>query len=246
MIKKLCLFLLLIIQLIVSKSLFAATVKVYALEAMPFCGISEGKPVGIAVDILNKATDYGAPTFKLDFHTPWIRATRKIQESKDELIAIIPFTRSSIREDKYKWVAEIMATEYRFYTFGQFPPLKSISEINGEKIGVVHGHAIIPMLNEIGLSLDSGAKTAQKNAMKLLYKRVHIIADSDVIAMYSWKQIGQNANDLQIGPSIGDVKHVYIATGPNFPDEIAKSIFNAIEQMKKTGELQKIYDKWLY
>lgn len=233
------------IQLIIIKTLHAETVTVYALKAMPFCGVDEGKPVGIAVDILNRATELGAPHFEFNFDVPWIRATLRVQNSKDQLLAIIPFTRSNTREYKFKWVAEIMATEYRFYTYGQTSPIKSINEIKDKEIGVVHGHAIIPMLKTMGLKVDSGAKTAKKNAMKMLNKRFDILADSDVIALYSWKQIGQDTKELQSGPSIGDIKHVYIATGLSFPDDIARSIHTAIEKMRDTGELQTIYDKWL-
>lgn len=242
---RIILILLFLAQLTIGTNLFAATVDVYGLEAMPFCGVVDGNPVGIAVDVLNEATKHGAPNFKFTFDVPWPRATLRVQESKNKLVAIIPFTRSSPREDHFKWVAEIMSTEYRFYTYGRPSPIRSIDEIKDEKIGVVHGHAIIPMLEKMGLKFDSGAKTALKNAMKMEKKRVKIIADSDVISLYSWKQIGQNTKNLQQGPAIGEMKHVFIAAGLNFPDDVANSIFNAIEEMKNNGELQKIYDKWL-
>jgi len=244
-IKKASLIFFLFVQLMINKNLFAATISVYALDAMPYCGVINGHPVGIAVDILNKSTQYGAPNFKFIFTTPWVRATLKVQESTDELTAIIPFTRSSIREDKFKWVAEIMPTEYRFYSYNRFSPIQSVNEIRNEITGVVHGHAIIPMLKKMGLQIDSGAKTAQKNAMKMINKRFNVIADSDVIVMYSWKQIKQDKIDLQVGPSIGEIKRVYIATGLNFSDDVAKSISDAFKKMKDNGELQKIYDKWL-
>ncbi|RDH45215.1 substrate-binding periplasmic protein [Zooshikella ganghwensis] len=237
--------LLLLAQLSVSKHLFATTVSVYGLEAMPYCGVIDGKPVGIAVDILNEATKYGAPNFKFSFDVPWPRAILRVQQSKNELVAIIPFTRSPIREDKFKWIAEIMPTEYRFYTYNRASPIQSIDEIKNETIGVVHGHAIISMLEKLELKLDSGAKTAKTNALKMINKRYNIIADSDVIVLYSWKEIGQSTSDLQQGPSIGAIKRVYIATGLHFPDNVAESIFDAVDTMRNNDQVQKIYDKWL-
>ncbi|QTA82326.1 Solute-binding protein family 3 domain-containing protein, MltF-like [Desulfonema limicola] len=242
---RLIVILFLFAQLFIGTNLFAETVDVYGLEAMPFCGVIDGNPVGIAVDVLNEATKHGAPDFKFTFDVPWPRATKIVQESKNELAAIIPFTRSSEREDKFKWVAEIMATEWRFFTYGRISPINSIDEIKDETIGVVHGHAIIPMLDKMGLKIDSGAKTARINALKMIKNRVKIIADSDVITLYSWKEIGQNTKDLQKGPVLGEIKHVFIAAGLNFPDDVAAGIFNAIEKMRNNGELQKIYDKWL-
>ncbi|SHO58999.1 substrate-binding periplasmic protein [Vibrio quintilis] len=242
---KISMMMLLFSQLLFSSHLWAATVTVYSLEAMPYCGLINGHPSGIAIDILNEATKYGAPAFQFRFDIPWMRATQRVQYAKDELVAIIPFTRSAVREHQFKWVAEIMATEYRFYSYHRTVPVQSVGEIKHKTVGVVHGHAIIPMLANLGLRLDTGAKTAQKNILKMISKRFDVIADSDVIVMYNWKQAGLKMEELQVGPAIGQIKRVYIATGLDFPDDVAAKISEAVAIMKQNGELQKIYDRWL-
>jgi ABC-type amino acid transport substrate-binding protein len=234
-----------LLLLVFSHRLWADTVTVYSLEAMPYCGVMNGQPAGIAIDILNQATKYGAPAFQFKFNIPWKRATQRIQDAKDELVAIIPFTRSAVREHQFKWVAEIMATEYRFYSYHRASPINSVHEIEHKIVGVVHGHAIIPMLENLGLRLDTGARNAQKNTMKMISKRYDVIADSDVIVMYTWRLAGMDPGELQVGPAIGEIKRVYIATGLDFPDQVATRISDAVERMKQNGELQKIYDRWL-
>ena len=239
--------LLFFVQLVFGSNLFAKTVVVYGLKAMPFCTTINGHPSGIAVDILNESTKYGAPNFTFNFELPWKRAQYVVQKPDAGLVAIIPFSRTQPREDNFKWVSELVKTQYRFYSYGRTSPIKSIDEIKDKKIGVVFGHAIISKLKGLGFQkIDDGAKDAAINALKLKRKRFDVIADSDIISLYHWKKLGEDTKKLQPGPVIGDIVRVYIATGLDFPDDVAKSISDAIEKMRNNGKLQEIIDKWLH
>lgn len=225
--------------------LCAAEVVVYSLEAMPYCGVINGKPVGIAIDVLTEASTLGAPTFVFRFDLPWLRAQERVQRPGEELAAIIPFSRTSQRESTYKWVAELVPTQYRLYSIDRPTPIKTIDEAKDLRIGVVRGHAIIPMLKRLGMNkLDDGAANAAINATKLAMKRSAVMADSDLICLYSWKTIGRSIKELQVGPAIGDMTHVYVATGVHFPDDVAKSISDAVDTMRRSGKLKKIIEKW--
>ena len=65
-----------------------------------------------------------------------------------------------------------------------------------------------------------------------------------MVYLYHWKKIGKNTKDLQEGPIVGEVAGIYIAGGPNFPDDVAKSIAEAIGKMRKSGKLQEIIERW--
>lgn len=233
-------------QLLFGTNIFAKTVTVYGLEAMPFCGTVDKQVTGIAIEILNEATKYGAPSFVFDLNIPWKRAQYNLEKATaNDLVAIIPFSRTEARERNFKWVAELIKTQYRFYSYGRISPIKSIDEIKDKRVGVVFGHAIISVLEKLGLQkIDSGAENADKNITKLIHNRFDTIADSDIICLYTWKKFGKDKNDLQVGPAIGDPTSVCIATGLNFPDDTAKNISDAIDLMRKNGSLQKIFDKW--
>ena len=100
-------------------------------------------------------------------------------------------------------------------------------------------------MKQLGFTkIDDGAANAEINATKLLKKRFDALADAKLVYLYNWKKIGQNTKDLQEGPRIGDVTHIYVAGDLKFPDDIAKSIADAIDKMRKDGTLQKILDKY--
>lgn len=225
--------------------LFAIEVEVYALEAMPYCGTINGEPVGLAVEILNEATKYGAPEFLFNFNIPWARAQEKILNSGDKLIAIIPFSKTEKRIDKYKWIAELFTTQSYLYSFGRDQAIDSIEKAKKTTIGVVRGHAIIHRLMDLGITkLDDGSANAEINAKKLLNRRFDTIADSDLISLYNWKKLDQKIDSLQVGIPIGDITGVYLAGNLNFSEKVSTNIKKALEEMKKNGTLEKICDKW--
>lgn len=243
--KKLFVILVLLSKIIIASDISKLKVEVYALEALPYCGLINGEPAGIAIDILNEASKYGAPKFIFNFSIPWLRAQDRVMQSKGELVAIIPFSRTEMRNEQYKWIAELVTTQSHFYTINRDEPIQSIDEAKKLKIGLVRGHALRGRLWDLGvINLDDGAINAEANARKLLSNRFDALADSDLIFWYSWKVIRQNPDLVQEGAPIGDITGVYIAGGLNFPNSVARSIFDAVEQMKEDGKLEEIIKRW--
>jgi len=225
-------------------SALAERVVVYGLNAMPLCGVTEGKPVGVTVEILQEATLYGAPEFEFIMDVPWLRAQMMVQNPGDELNAIIPFSRTSQREDTFKWVGELIQTQFRFYSFNRETPVLSIEEAAATSVGVVRGHAIIPLLEALGINRLDAASDAENNAKKLQHGRLDTIAESDFIAFYNWRKIGEDTSHLQEGLAVGELTRVYIAAGLHFPDATAEKIKDALKKMKEDGKLQEILNRW--
>ncbi len=222
----------------------AEKVVVYGLSAMPLCGVSDGKPVGITVEILQEATLYGAPEFEFVMDVPWLRAQMMVQNPGDELNAIIPFSRSPQREGTFKWVGELIQTQFRLYSFDRATPVLSVEEAAAIPVGVVRGHAIIPLLKTLGIERLDEAPDAEINAKKLQHKRFDTIAESDFIALYNWRKIGEDTSRLQEGLAIGELTRVYIAAGLHFPDAAAEKITDALRKMEQDGKLKEILDRW--
>lgn len=223
----------------------AEIVEVYALEAMPYCGSEQGRPTGLAVEILQAASRHGAPEFRFRFDVPWLRAQEMIQRPGNGLSAIIPFSRTAPRETQFRWLAEMFLTQSRFYSYLRPAPLASMDEAKAVKIGVVRGHALINVLQNAGiLRLDTGATDAGNNIRKLFYQRFDTIADSDLIVRYHWKKMSYPVSALQQGASIGPQTGVYLAAGLHFPDETARLIQQGLHRLQASGELEPILARW--
>lgn len=238
---------LIIILIVITQYIFSVDVTVLGNESLPYNGTVNGKPSGIIVDILNEASNRGGPNFTFKLGLPWLRAQNdtKNAENKDELIAIIPFTRTEEREPQYKWIAKMLGDQNRLVSYGRDKPVESIEEARGITIGIINGHAIIPVLQSMGINnIDTGALNAERNATMLYNKRFDTICEARMVYLYNWKKIGKNVNDLQEGIQITELTYSYLAAGLNFPDDVAESIATAIQSMRDDGTFDKIVDKW--
>lgn len=232
-------------MLILSPQAKAETVEVYALQAMPYCGTILGRPTGLAIEILQAASRYGAPDFHFRFDVPWRRAQEMIQLQGNELSGIIPFSRTPQRETSYRWLARLFLTQSHFYSYQLPHPIASLDEARKVEIGVVRGHALISELQAAGFSLlDTGAANAGSNVRKLYYKRVVSIADSDLIVRYYWKTMGYPDDALQEGAAIGPSTGVYLAAGLHFPNDTEQRIHKAFVRLQSSGELARILARW--
>jgi polar amino acid transport system substrate-binding protein len=226
--------------------LFAETITVYGLEAMPYCGTENGVPVGLVIEILNEATNHGAPKFNFKFDIPWKRAQLLVTNQKDELSAIIPFSFSEERKDKFKWISLLLKRDFQIFNLTKNKSIKSVIDAKNMSLGIVRGHVLEQVLKDLDFKkIDNTVENAKKNAMKLSLERVEAIADSDLIAIYNWEKIGKTRAELQDGPIIGSGNMIYIASGKDFPDAIANKINSAIEKMKTDGTMNQLIKKWI-
>jgi polar amino acid transport system substrate-binding protein len=223
---------------------YSTDVIVIGNESLPWNGIVEGKNVGIMVDILNEATKNGAPNFQFKLGLPWARAQEMVNEKSDLPMAIIPLTRTAARENKFKWIAELVPNEIRLVTFGRPKPIKTIEEAKNLSVGVILGLSAIPQMKELGFTKFNEVSSIDINLKNLFNKRIDSIVDAKMVYLYNWKKMGYKTSDLQEGPMIGEASHIYIAGGLDFPDDIALSISAAIDKMQKNGKLKAILDKW--
>ena len=218
-------------------------ITVYALEAMPYCGVVKGIAQGIAIDILNEAANYGAPSFSFRFDIPWKRAQILIQNQDEELSAIIPFSFSEQRKEDYRWISLLCSRHFRLYSLTDGNSGEDRSDFS---VGLVRGHVLIDVLKSLGWGrIDSGAENAEANMTKLALGRIDGVADSDLIALYYWNKVLRERRPLYEGEEIGDTNDIYIASGADFPEDIARQINDAVELMRADGKIDEIIDKWI-
>ena len=220
----------------------ASEVKVVGNESMPFCGMVDGKPAGMAVEILNAATKEGGPSFSFDFSAPWARSQVQIHEQTN--LAIIPFTRTPEREAQHKWIAELYPYKGHLVTVGRPTPLKTIEEAKDLEVGMLNGSALQAVVAKLGFSKVQTVANDEVNARKISAGHLGAWVVSQYVDKYLYTKIGQDPAQLQYGPDLGDEYHIYIAADLAFPDADAKSIADAVERVRASGELDKILQKY--
>jgi ABC-type amino acid transport substrate-binding protein len=209
---------------------------------MPFCGAVDGKPAGMAVDILNAATREGGPVFTFDFATPWPRAQVRIHEQTT--LAIIPFTRTAEREPNHKWIVELFPSSFHLVTVGRSSPLKSVEEAKDLEVGVLAGSAVISTMTNLGFTKIQAVANDDINVRKIGAGRLGAWVVSQYVGKYLSLKVGQDPGQLQYGAQVGKEVQVFIAADPAFPDSDAQSIKNAVDRVRASGELSRILQKY--
>jgi len=220
----------------------ASEIKVVGNESMPFCGLVDGKPAGMAVEILNAATREGGPSFSFDFSAPWARSMVLIHEQTT--LAIIPFTRTPEREAQHKWIAELFPYKGHLVTVGRPAPLKTIEEAKDLEVGMLNGSALQPVVTKLGFTKIQTVANDEVNARKLGAGHLGAWGVSQYVDKYLYAKIGQDPAQLQYGPDLGDEYHAYIAADLAFSDADAKSIADAVARVRASGELDRILQKY--
>ena len=220
----------------------ASEIKVLGNESMPFCGMVDGKPAGMAVEILSAATREGAPGFSYDFSAPWSRSQAQVHEQTT--LAIIPFTRTPEREKQYRWIAELFPYQSRLVTVGRASPLTSIEEAKDLEVGVLNGSSAIPVLTQLGFTRLQTVANDDLNVRKFAAGRLGAWAVSQYVDAYLYAKAGKDPSQLQYGPGLGSEFHIYIAADPAFADVDAQSISDAVARIRASGELDRILQKY--
>lgn len=220
----------------------ASEVKVLGNESLPFCGMEDGKPTGMAVEILNAATREGGPSFSFDFSVPWTRAQAQVHEQTG--LAIIPFTRNAEREAHYKWIAELFPYKVHLVTIGRPAALKTIEEAKDLDVGVLNGSSALPLVTKYGFSKVQTVVNDDINVRKISAGHLGAWVVSQYVDRFLYAKIGGDPAKLQYGPDLGDEYHIYIAADVAFPNADAQSIADAIGRTRASGELDRILQKY--
>jgi len=234
----------LVLCFLLSVELKAAEVLVLGNESMPFCGLVDGKPAGIVVDLLEQVTKHGGPKFSYELGLPWKRAQLMVAQSGDMPTAIIPLTRSNNRESKFYWIQELLTHEVYIHTYDRPSPVSTIEDAKKFSVNVILGSVIIPTLKSLGFERLSEQYNALTMAKMLADNSISAIAESRIVHRYNWLIAGRQLHEIQLGPKVGDSFSIYIAGNKTFPPEVAEQIRQAFARALLSGSIDEVKSRW--
>jgi polar amino acid transport system substrate-binding protein len=230
------------VSLISCWSIQASSVLILGNQSLPFTGIVNDKPAGMTFEILQEMQKNSSITFEYVFGLPWQRAQLMLKKGENNLIAMVPFTRTEDREESYTWIAELFSYDTHLITYKRETPI-TVDEAKHLNVGVIRGSAHIPFLTKLGFTRLHKENNTEQLFKLLSSGYVDVVVESQFVDKYNWNLIGNMASELQF-TNIGKTKHIYIAGNLEFPPEISTKIKIAIDQMRDDGRLQAILNKW--
>lgn len=174
---------------------------------------------------------------------PWARAYAMAENQADVLI--INLGRNADRENKFKWVGEIIPVEYRMVKLKSRKDIqiKSLDDARNLQIGVqnqdiCHRYLLSKQFPASSLQVTSGYEQA---FTKLLLERVDLVPRSNVGIRDFCEKSPQDCDKIETAYRLDDVNtSLYMAFSKQTSDEVVARARKAYEQIRADGTWQKI------
>ncbi|SFD41293.1 substrate-binding periplasmic protein [Pseudoalteromonas denitrificans] len=179
---------------------------------------------------------------------PWPRAFKEAQTQPNTFIFVI--IRSKKREPLFKWVAHLI--DYRYYLFGlsnrdDLNPL-SLEDAKKYKLIATREGYDAQFLLAKGFKLNSNlmlSTSIQDKWNMLLKGRADLVMSNDWVAAEHLESYGIKQDKLDILTQVKEAKiEGYLGASLNTPDETIIKLREAISQLKKNGEYDKLINKY--
>jgi polar amino acid transport system substrate-binding protein len=210
----------------------------------------DGKIQGFTVDLLVEMLHRsGSTKTREEINVmPWTDGYRITQNQKNTVL--FSTSRTEARETLFKWVGPIFSGyDAVIAKKSRNIRIDSTNDLNKYIIGVVRDDIAEQLLLEAGVKPNNIYQTISgtggQNLGKMLAgERVDLWAYGEITAFWNLMESGFSSSDFEVVYYLKKTD-VYYALNREIDDEIVTKLQNALDEIKATGELQKIIKKYL-
>lgn len=213
-------------------------------EWAPYNYQENGQLKGMTTEIVRAIMTLTGDDFEVML-LPSMRASHILQ-TRPKTIMYSMF-RTVAREPLYKWVGPIVEEAIHPYQLASAPPLKSREQLlHAPQITTRHAGLLPQVLESQGFTnLDKSATENLQLYRMLLAGRTHVIVgDTDAGVVYYSRQLKIPPGTLRQIPVEVYRSSLYIAFSRDSDDKVVATWANALEQLRQSGELERIQRRY--
>lgn len=224
----------------------AEPLTILAEENPPFSFSDGGTATGLAVETLQAVMKKAGVAFALSDiqFQPWARAYESVQTKANTML--FAMARTPARENLFKWVGPIYHLNIGVVAKKSAKiKITDVAQFSKYMTGTVRDGAPEQTLISKGAKeewLDRGA-SLDANIKKLMAGRVDLLAFNVPSALYNIAKNGGNAADYEMVYVLSEVD-LYFAINKDTPDSVVMQLQNALDSLRKGGELAKLPAKY--
>lgn len=175
---------------------------------------------------------------------PWARAVAIAQNQ--QRTAILPFTRSPERENKFQWLVKLYPVRFVFITRSdQSKPAQTEEQARKLSITVLRGALNYDQLVNHGFDKASIIQeTTIDNAFKALdHGMVDAFYGPEAVGLMTLNKTGRKLSDYKVGLML-EQNEIWLAAGKGFSEADIKLIQSSFDAMKKEGIYARVLKKY--
>jgi len=233
-----------LIVMVLNITLFAGKLTLMSEDYPPYnYPDSNGKAVGISVDIVNEIIKNTGDTSKITI-LPWARSYHNIQTKKNQVLFVM--TRTKARENLFKWVGPVASNTWVLFAKNNFKDkISSLDELNNKKyiIGTYKDDACELFLKDKHFKNLSSVPDDELNVKKLLKGRIDLWIAGEYQGILKAKRINKSDNIKKVFT----VKktELYIAFSKDIDDKIINKWQKELDILKSNGKYNSILNSYL-
>ncbi|AMC35550.1 substrate-binding periplasmic protein [Janthinobacterium sp. B9-8] len=213
-------------------------------ETTLYSYLKEGQVAGPATELLKLnlqragLTDYNIHLY------PWARSYEIAQNRANVLI--YPIVRTPSREKRFKWIGELIKTQYHFYKLKARKEIivNNLSDAKRYTIGVIRNDVRQDYLQQQNFTRLTISAQREDNFKQLINKQIDIIPLIDKDAEALCQQLAFDCAKLERIYTLNGISNgLYIALSKSTPDPLVEKMRSAFEQLKAEGLVKKIIEK---
>ncbi|NDV21121.1 ABC transporter substrate-binding protein [Desulfovibrio sp. JC022] len=223
----------------------ASGLRLMAEEYPPYSYQVDGEDKGVYVELVQQIQKkLDEESSKIKFY-PWARGYKKLQSGDGDVL--FPMCMTSERSVMFKFVGPVFWDDIYFYKKkGSRIDLKGIDDAKSvDKISVTRYDIFHLNLASLGYTNLDLSTSPTCDFMKLLNGRVDLVPMGRKVISHFFKRNPELDFNLieRVGSSVFFTTN-YIAFALDTPDEVVQKWQEALDELKRNGEWQKIVDKY--
>ena len=195
---------------------------------------------GIAVDVVREMFKRAGIPYSLTLRFPWDRIYKLALEKPN--YGVFVTARLPEREALFKWVGPIGPDDWVMLARGDSKlVVNNLQQAKQYRIGAYKGDAIAEHLEKEGLQPVTSLRD-QENAKKLMAGQIDLWATGDPAGRYLARQEGVSGLKTVLRFNSAQL---YLALNKEVPDEVVQKLQKALDEMRQSGAVQTIFNRYL-
>ena len=210
-------------------------------EASSYSFLENGKPGGPAGQVVEATLQRAGLTDHRITLYPWARAYDLAQRDPNVLIYLL--ARTPAREAQFKWVGELLRTDYHFYKLRERKDVvvRDLQEAKNYSIGVIRDDFRQQYLQGQGFAKVVISANNTDNFRKLLNQQIQLapLSERDVVLRCEEAKVDINLLE-KVYTIDGMSTGLYMAYSQATPEEIVARTRDAFDKLKAEGTVASV------
>lgn len=219
--------------------LLAAELPPYTYQA-PSASVSEqpGPGRGVIHDLVTELARRVGHSGRIEY-VPWFRAQEMAQTGPN--IGILALTRSPEREDRYRWLIELLSDDL-VLVGSPGVDVSDLSKVRDRPVGVLQRSGAEALVRSLAFTKVSAQPEEWMNAKRMKDRAIDAWVAPRAMIVHAVREVRGNLDVLQFGQVIR-VSKLYLATSKDLPDAQARRWESAWAAMRADGSAERIIRK---